>query len=158
MSFLCGYRIFNGTMDEAINKIIATREKVHVISGNPEVLYNGFYNELIYDNFSTNFQTYEENIVEKAPIIVPANLRDFVINICNIDFTDKDSNDNQTFDVYKNISRVIVKDNTLNDGEQLLNNYRVIKYGATNNGDRIYYKLKFEIDNFYKRNYLFIVI
>ena len=53
MGFLCGYRIFNGTMDEAINKIIATREKVHVISGNPEVLYNGFYNELIYDNFTS---------------------------------------------------------------------------------------------------------
>lgn len=113
--------------------------------------------ELIYDNFSTNFQTYEENIVEEMPIIVPTNLRDFVIDICNIDFTDKDSNDNQTFDVYKNISRVIVKDNTLNDGEQLLNNYRVIKYGATNNGDRIYYKLKFEIDNFYKRNYHYIL-
>lgn len=113
--------------------------------------------ELIYDNFSTNFQTYEENIVEEMPIIVPANLRDFVIDICNIDFTDKDSNDNQTFDVYKNISRVIVKDNTLNDGEQLLNNYRVIKYGATNNNDRIYYKLRFEIDSNYKRSYHYIL-
>lgn len=113
--------------------------------------------ELIYDNFSTNFQTYEENIVEEYPIVVPDNLRDFVIDICNIDFTDKDSNDNQTFDVYKNISRVIVKDNTLNDGEQILNNYRVIKYGQTNNGDRIYYKLKFEIDNIYKRSYHYIL-
>ena len=53
MSFLCGYRIFNGTMDEAINKIIATREKVHVISGNPEVLYNGLYNKFIYNNFTS---------------------------------------------------------------------------------------------------------
>lgn len=125
---------------------------VHIITNYGINKFNELdkFMELIYDNFSTNFQTYEENIVEKAPIIVPANLRDFVINICNIDFTDKDSNDNQTFDVYKNISRVIVKDNTLNDGEQLLNNYRVIKYGATNNGDRIYYKLKFEIDNFIK--------
>lgn len=113
--------------------------------------------ELIYDNFSTNFQTYEENIVEKMPIVVPANLRDFVIDICNIDFTDKDSNDNQTFDVYKNISRVIVKDNTLNDGEQLLNNYRVIKYGGTNDGSIIYYKLRFEIDSFYKRSYHYIL-
>lgn len=113
--------------------------------------------ELIYDNFSTNFQIYEEHIVEEMPIVVPANLRDFVIDICNIDFTDKDSNDNQTFDVYKNISRVIVKDNTLDDGEQLLNNYRVIKYGATNNGDRICYKLKFEIDNIYKRSYHYIL-
>ena len=132
---------------------------VHIITNYGINKFNELdkFMELIYDNFSTNFQTYEENIVEKAPIIVPANLRDFVINICNIDFTDKDSNDNQTFDVYKNISRVIVKDNTLNDGEQLLNNYRVIKYGATNNGDRIYYKLKFEIDNFYKRNYHYIL-
>lgn len=132
---------------------------VHIITNYGINKFNELdkFMELIYDNFSTNFQTYEENIVEKAPIIVPANLRDFVIDICNIDFTDKDSNDNQTFDVYKNISRVIVKDNTLNDGEQLLNNYRVIKYGATNNGDRIYYKLKFEIDNFYKRNYHYIL-
>lgn len=132
---------------------------VHIITNYGINKFNELdkFMELIYDNFSTNFQTYEENIVENAPIIVPANLRDFVIDICNIDFTDKDSNDNQTFDVYKNISRVIVKDNTLNDGEQLLNNYRVIKYGATNNGDRIYYKLKFEIDNFYKRNYHYIL-
>ena len=113
--------------------------------------------ELIYDNFSTNFQTYEENIVEEYPIVVPDNLRDFVINICNIDFIDKDSNDNQTFNVYKNISRVIVKDYTLNDGEQILNNYRVIKYGQTNNGDRIYYKLRFEIDSNYKRSYHYIL-
>lgn len=113
--------------------------------------------KLIYDNFSTNFQTYGENMAEEMPIVVPANLRDFVIDICNIDFTDKDSNDNQTFDVYKNISRVIVKDYILNDGEQILNNYRVIKYDQTNNGDRIYYKLKFEIDNIYKRSYHYIL-
>lgn len=113
--------------------------------------------ELIYDNFSTNFQMYKENIVEEYPIVVPADLRDFVIDICNIDLTDKDSNDNQTFDVYKNISRVIVKDYTLNDSEQILNNYRVIKYGQTDNGDRIYYKLKFEIDNTYKRSYHYIL-
>lgn len=132
---------------------------VHIITNYGINKFNELdkFMELIYDNFSTNFQTYEENIVEKAPIIVPDNLRDFVIDICNIDFTDKDSNDNQTFDVYKNISRIIVKDDTLNDGEQLLNNYRVIKYGATDNGDRIYYKLKFEIDNFYKRNYHYIL-
>lgn len=132
---------------------------VHIITNYGINKFNELdkFMELIYDNFSTNFQTYEENIIEKAPIIVPANLRDFVIDICNIDFTDKDSNDNQTFDVYKNISRVIVKDNTLNDGEQLLNNYRVIKYGGTNDGSIIYYKLRFEIDSFYKRSYHYIL-
>lgn len=132
---------------------------VHIITNYGINKFNELdkFMELIYDNFSTNFQTYEENIVEKAPIIVPANLRDFVIDICNIDFTDKDSNDNQTFDVYKNISRVIVKDNTLNDDEQLLNNYRVIKYGGTNDGSIIYYKLRFEIDSFYKRSYHYIL-
>lgn len=113
--------------------------------------------ELIYDNISTNFQAYNGSIIEEAPIIVPDNLRDFVINICNIDFTDKDSNGNQTFDVYKNISRIIVKDYRKNDGEQLLNNYRVIKYGGTNDGSIIYYKLKFEIDSFYKRDYHYIL-
>lgn len=132
---------------------------VHIITNYGINKFNELdkFMELIYDNFSTNFQTYEENIVEEVPIIVPANLRDFVIDICNIDFTDKDSNDNQTFDVYKNISRVIVKDNTLDDGEQLLNNYRVIKYGGTNDGSIIYYKLRFEIDSFYKRSYHYIL-
>jgi hypothetical protein len=132
---------------------------VHIITNYGINKFNELdkFMELIYDSFSTNFQTYEESIVEKTPIIVPANLRDFVINICNIDFTDKDSNDNQTFDVYKNISRIIVKDNALNDGEQLLNNYRVIKYGGTNDGSIIYYKLRFEIDSFYKRSYHYIL-
>ena len=132
---------------------------VHIITNYGINKFNELdkFMELIYDNFSTNFQTYKENIVEKMPIIVPANLRDFVIDICNIDFTDKDSNGNQTFDVYKNISRIIVKDNTLNDGEQLLNNYRVIKYGGTNDGSIIYYKLRFEIDSFYKRSYHYIL-
>lgn len=132
---------------------------VHIITNYGINKFNELdkFMELIYDNFSTNFQTYEENIVEEVSIIVPANLRDFVIDICNIDFTDKDSNDNQTFDVYKNISRVIVKDNTLDDGEQLLNNYRVIKYGGTNDGSIIYYKLRFEIDSFYKRSYHYIL-
>lgn len=132
---------------------------VHIITNYGINKFNELdkFMELIYDNFSTNFQTYKENIVEQAPIIVPASLRDFVIDICNIDFTDKDSNDNQTFDVYKNISRIIVKDNTLNDGEQLLNNYRVIKYGSTNDGSIIYYKLRFEIDSFYKRSYHYIL-
>lgn len=132
---------------------------VHIITNYGNNKFNELdkFMKLIYDNFSTNFQTHEENIIEKAPIIVPANLRDFVINICNIDFTDKDSNGNQTFDVYKNISRIIVKDNTLNDGEQLLNNYRVIKYGGKNDGSIIYYKLRFEIDSFYKRSYHYIL-
>lgn len=132
---------------------------VHIVTNYGVHKFNELdkFMELIYDNFSTNFQTYKENIVEEAPIIVPAKLRDFVINICNIDFTDKDSNDNQTFDVYKNISRVIVKDDTLEDCEQLLNNYRVIKYDATDNSDRICYRLKFEIDNFYKRSYHYIL-
>lgn len=132
---------------------------VHIITNYGTHKFNELdkFMELIYDNFSTNFQTYEENIVEEYPIVVPDNLRDFVIDICNIDFTDKDSNDNQTFDVYKNISRVIVKDNTLNDGEQILNNYRVIKYNQTNDGNRIYYKLRFEIDSNYKRSYHYIL-
>lgn len=132
---------------------------VHIITNYGTHKFNELdkFMELIYDNFSTNFQTYEENIVEEHPIVVPDNLRDFVIDICNIDFTDKDSNDNQTFDVYKNISRVIVKDNTLNDGEQILNNYRVIKYNQTNDGNRIYYKLRFEIDSNYKRSYHYIL-
>ena len=55
MCFLCGYRIFNGTIDEVIKKVMSTNDKIHIVSGNPEVLYNGLYNKVIYDNFtSTN--------------------------------------------------------------------------------------------------------
>lgn len=132
---------------------------VHIITNYGSNNFNELnkFMELIYDNFSTNFQTYDESIIEEAPIIVPDNLRNFVIELCNIDFTDKDSNDNQTFNVYENISRVIVKDYDYKDGEQLLNNYRVIKYNQTTSGDVIYYKLRFEIDYNYKRNYHYIL-
>lgn len=53
MCFLCGYRIFNGTMDEVIKKVISTNDKIHIVSGNPEVLYNGLYNKVIYNNFTS---------------------------------------------------------------------------------------------------------
>ena len=53
MCFLCGYRIFNGTMNEAINKVMNQDDKIHIVSGNPEVLYNGLYNKFIYNNFTS---------------------------------------------------------------------------------------------------------
>ena len=49
MYFLCGYRIFNGTIDEAVNKVMNANDKIHIVSGNPEVLYNGLYNKFIYN-------------------------------------------------------------------------------------------------------------
>ena len=60
MYFLCGYRIFNGTIDEAVNKVMNANDKIHIVSGNPEVLYNGLYNKFIYNNFTS-----------KSSIIIP---------------------------------------------------------------------------------------
>lgn len=70
MCFLCGYKIFNGTIDEVTKKIISREDKIHVVSGNPEVLYNGLYNKLTYDNFTS-----EKSIIIPDGIGVVKSLR-----------------------------------------------------------------------------------
>jgi N-acetylglucosaminyldiphosphoundecaprenol N-acetyl-beta-D-mannosaminyltransferase len=53
------YHIFNGDRDQLLN-IIDEFEKVHIVSGNPEVLLNGLQNNLLLDNFNS-----------KSTIIIP---------------------------------------------------------------------------------------
>lgn len=53
------YSIFNGSKEELLN-IIDKYEKVNIISGNPEVLYNGLNNEELFKNFT-----------DKDSIIIP---------------------------------------------------------------------------------------
>lgn len=48
-----GYKIFSKSMGECIDEIF-NREKVHVVSGNPEVLFSGLNNEVLKENFTSN--------------------------------------------------------------------------------------------------------
>ncbi|EPY2277709.1 WecB/TagA/CpsF family glycosyltransferase [Clostridium sporogenes] len=56
---MLGYSIFNGSKGELLN-IIDKYAKVNIISGNPEVLYNGLNNEELFNNFT-----------DKNSIIIP---------------------------------------------------------------------------------------
>ncbi|GCD11365.1 WecB/TagA/CpsF family glycosyltransferase [Clostridium tagluense] len=46
------YEIFNDNM-ESLLRSINNFEKVHIISGNPEVLSNGLQNNILFDNFTS---------------------------------------------------------------------------------------------------------
>ena len=50
---ILGYKIFSGTKRECLYKVFSY-DKVHVISGNPEVLYTGLRNEKLLENFKSN--------------------------------------------------------------------------------------------------------
>lgn len=49
---ICGLNIYNKSKEECLNEIFS-RDKVHVISGNPEVLYTSFNNEKMYNEFKS---------------------------------------------------------------------------------------------------------
>jgi len=51
-STILKYKIFN-CYKSSLMKEIDDYEKVHIISGNPEVLFNGLNNSLLYDNFTS---------------------------------------------------------------------------------------------------------
>lgn len=48
---ILGYKIFKGTKAEFL-KLIETYEKVNIISGNPEILYNGINNSSLHDIYT----------------------------------------------------------------------------------------------------------
>ncbi|MCR1935245.1 WecB/TagA/CpsF family glycosyltransferase [Clostridium tepidum] len=48
---ILGYSIFNGSKEELLNEI-DKYEKVNIVSGNPEVLYNGLNNKELFKNFT----------------------------------------------------------------------------------------------------------
>jgi len=49
-SKILNFNIFNGTKEELILHVTKLH-KVHIVSGNPEVLENGLKNEVLYNNF-----------------------------------------------------------------------------------------------------------
>lgn len=46
------YEIFNDSMKELLESI-SDLDKVHIVSGNPEVLFNGLQNSVLLDNFTS---------------------------------------------------------------------------------------------------------
>lgn len=46
------YEIFNDNMEQLL-KSISNFEKVHIVSGNPEVLFNGLQNSVLLNNFTS---------------------------------------------------------------------------------------------------------
>lgn len=50
---LLGFNIYNKSKKELVDEIIKRDEKIHIISGNPEVLSNGLKNPLLLKNFSS---------------------------------------------------------------------------------------------------------
>lgn len=51
---ILGYKVFNGSLNELIDEA-KKREKVNIISGNPEVLYNGLKNQELNKNFKSEY-------------------------------------------------------------------------------------------------------
>lgn len=51
---ILGYKVYNKTKDEFLKEILK-RDKVNIISGNPEVLYNGLNDEKLNKNFNEEY-------------------------------------------------------------------------------------------------------
>lgn len=49
---ILGYKIFKNSIGDAIS-YIDEKSKIHIISGNPEVLYTGLNNEMLFENFTS---------------------------------------------------------------------------------------------------------
>lgn len=50
---ILGYKIFSGSKKECLDKVF-DYDKVHIISGNPEVLYTGLKNKNMLENFKSS--------------------------------------------------------------------------------------------------------
>jgi N-acetylglucosaminyldiphosphoundecaprenol N-acetyl-beta-D-mannosaminyltransferase len=53
MCKILNYDIFDGSFDELLDNIVQAQHKMHIISGNPEILYNGINNETLLNNFTS---------------------------------------------------------------------------------------------------------
>lgn len=57
---LLGYKIYSKSMNQLIEEVMASKTKVHIISGNPEILNNGLNEKNLFENFT-----------DKNSIIIP---------------------------------------------------------------------------------------
>lgn len=53
MARILEYDIFNGSFEELMSNLVQAQHKIHIISGNPEILYNGINNEVLLANFTS---------------------------------------------------------------------------------------------------------
>lgn len=51
---ILGYKVYNKTKDEFLKEILK-RDKVNIVSGNPEVLYNGLNDKKLNENFHEEY-------------------------------------------------------------------------------------------------------
>lgn len=51
---LLGYSIVLDSMDDLVEKIMIHPDTLHIVSGNPEVLYQGLKNKKLYDDFTSD--------------------------------------------------------------------------------------------------------
>jgi N-acetylglucosaminyldiphosphoundecaprenol N-acetyl-beta-D-mannosaminyltransferase len=51
MTEILGYKIYGESMKSLYEEIINTDSKLHIVSGNPEVLHTGLSNEILFNNF-----------------------------------------------------------------------------------------------------------
>ena len=49
---ILGYNIFSEDIEKCV-KTVFSYDKVHIVSGNPEVLYTGLNNKELFDNFTS---------------------------------------------------------------------------------------------------------
>lgn len=50
---VCGFNIYSASKKECLDRIFSM-DKVHVVSGNPEVLYTALSNSVLHDNFKSD--------------------------------------------------------------------------------------------------------
>ena len=50
---ILGYKVFKNSIQDAVN-YIDNKNKIHIISGNPEVLYTGLNNKMLFENFTSS--------------------------------------------------------------------------------------------------------
>ncbi len=53
MTRILGYNIYNKSKKELIESVVETEEKINIVSGNPEVLYNGLQDKELYQCFNS---------------------------------------------------------------------------------------------------------
>lgn len=54
MAEMLGYKIFGGTKSQLINSILNSSSKVNIVSGNPEILYNGMNDKSLFSFFNND--------------------------------------------------------------------------------------------------------
>lgn len=55
MTNILGYKIYSDTREKLLDFIFKRDKKLHIVSGNPEVLYTGLHNQILFNNFTRDY-------------------------------------------------------------------------------------------------------